>query len=219
MRLLCAVLLLCTAANAAAADDPDEEISRGGAAPGYSNVRYIRDSGEVFTADLREDIVSNRSTLGEVVALLGDPVRREVINGSQWVVYETTRERGRAEWSDWSDEFKLYDMTVTGSRLRVRLDDDGVVVRWVYEEWSPGAYLSETDVHSVTRIAAERQEREETIRRWEEKIGQAGGLRGAVIVRAFADLEAAGITDPAVCRSMVNNALEAEGLEPLRADE
>ena len=90
-----------------------------------------------------------------------------------------------------------------GKRLRLKLSGDlfKVVVDWVYESWSPMSRVVETAAYFHSRPSM-----------------STAVTRESIIRDSMTWLDAAGITSPEVRRSMINNALEAEGMEPLAED-
>lgn len=74
---------------------------------------------------------------------------------------------------------------------------------WVFESWSPFNRVVETAAYFYSKPPMQQQQ----------------VTRESAVREAKTWLDAAGITEPEVRRSMIDNALEAEGMEPLAEDE
>ncbi len=165
-------------------------------------LEYIR--GSEFIEDWRWFIVLGETQLHEVMEVLGKAAYDEFIDDEHWLVYEY--ETTTISTADISTKVGHPAMVeaIRGKRLRLKLGGDHfhVVVDWVFESWSPMSRVVETASYYHSRPpVAQRVTRESVIR------------------EAESWLDAAGITSPEVRRSMLNNALAAEGMEPLAEDE
>lgn len=172
-----------------------------GAAAGEIKAEYVM--GSTFDAEWRKQILPGVTTTAQAMEALGQNPAYELIDGSKWMVFEhkvtTLREGGGDAGHD------VFVKEVNGQRLRLLLGgaDNSVVVNWEYKTWAPGNRMSETaEYHMKSLVKVE-----ET------------ATRDTVIKEALVGLDAAGIDDEDVRRSMVNNALEAEGMEPLKETE
>ena len=166
-------------------------------------LEYIR--GTEFDEDWRGSIVLGETPLHEVMGVLGKAAYDEFIDDEHWLVYEY--ETTTISTADISTKVGHPAMVeaIRGKRLRLKLGGDHfhVVVDWVYESWSPLNRVVETA--SYFQSQPPKQQKKIT--------------RESVIRDAETWLDAAGISNPEVRRSMVNNALAAEGMEPLTEDE
>jgi len=174
-----------------------------GAAPaGEVQAEYTQ--GNAFDADWRKQIVPGITTAAQALEALGPNPAYELVNGVQWMVFthEVTTVREGPKGDAGHDVFVE---EASGHCLRLLMGgaDNSVVVNWEYESWTPSNRVSETAEHHMkSKVKAEDTATRET-----------------VIKEALAGLDAAGIDDEGVRRSMVNNALEAEGMEPLAEGE
>jgi len=165
-------------------------------------LEYIR--GTEFDEDWRASIVLGKTQLREVMDVLGKAAYDEYIDDQHWLVYEY--EITTISSADISARVGHPVMVenVRGKRLRLKLGGEHfhAVVNWVYESWSPlnRTVESASYFHSKPTVAKESN-------------------RETVIRDAETWLDAAGITSPEVRHSMINNALAAEGMEPLAEDE
>ena len=165
-------------------------------------LEYVR--GSEFIEDWRWFIVLGETQLREVMDVLGKAAHDEFIDDEHWLVYEhEVTTISVAEAMEKLGQPVMIE-AIRGKRLRLKLGGDHfhVVVDWVFESWSPLTRVVETATyfHSKPLVAK-------------------ADTRESVIRDAETWLDAAGITSPEVRRSMINNALEAEGMEPLDEDE
>ena len=166
-------------------------------------LEYVR--GSEFIEDWRWFIVLGETQLREVMDVLGKAAHDEFIDDEHWLVYEhEVTTISVAEAMEKLGQPVMIE-AIRGKRLRLKLGGDHfhVVVDWVYESWSPLNRVVETA--SYFQSQPPKQQKKIT--------------RESVIRDAETWLDAAGISNPEVRRSMVNNALAAEGMEPLTEDE
>ena len=161
-------------------------------------LEYAR--GSEFIEDWRWFIVLGETQLREVMDVLGKAAYDEFIDDEHWLVYEhEVTTISVAEAMEKLGQPVMIE-NVRGKRLRLKLGGDHfhVVVDWVYESWSPVSRTVETATYFHSKPLVSKTD-----------------TRESVIREAETWLDAAGITNPEVRRSMINNALEAEGMEPL----
>jgi len=147
--------------------------------------------------------VLGQTQLQEVVEVLGEAAYDEFIDDEHWLVYEyEVTTISVAETSTRMVQTAMIE-AVRGRRLRLKLSGDlfKVVADWVYESWSPTSRVVETAAYFHAKPPA------------------AAVTRESIIRDSAAWLDAAGIANPGVRRSMINNALAAESMEPLAEDE
>ena len=165
-------------------------------------LEYIR--GTEFDEDWRGAIVLGKTQLREVMDVLGRGAYDEYIDDQHWVVYEYVATT--VSVADAMERVGRRSMveSVRGKRLRLKLGSGyfHVVVDWVYESWSPENRVVETAAYFHSGPPKTQEVSRESVIRDAETL-----------------LDAAGISDTAVRRSMINNALAAEGMEPLAEDE
>ena len=161
-------------------------------------LEYVR--GSEFIEDWRWFIVLGETQLREVMDVLGKAAYDEFIDDEHWLVYEhEVTTISVAEAMEKVGQPVMIE-AIRGKRLRLKLGGDHfhVVVDWVFESWSPLNRVVETATYFHSKpLVAKTDNRESVIR------------------EAETWLDAAGITSPEVRRSMIENALEAEGMEPL----
>ncbi len=165
-------------------------------------LEYVR--GTEFNEDWRASIVLGKTQLSEVMDVLGKAAYDEFIDEEHWLVYEyETTTISVAEAMERVGRPVMVE-AVRGKRLRLKLSGDlfKSVEDWVYEAWSPMSRVVETADYFHSRPATPTMVSRESI-----------------IRDSAAWLDAAGISAPAVRRSMINNALAAEGMEPLAKGE
>ena len=165
-------------------------------------LEYVR--GAEFIEDWRWFIVLGETQLREVMDVLGKAAYDEFIDDEHWLVYEhEVTTISVAEAMEKLGQPVMIE-NVRGKRLRLKLGGDHfhVVVDWVYESWSPVSRTVETATYFHSKPLVSKTD-----------------TRESVIRDAETWLDAAGITTPEVRRSMFNNALEAEGMEPMAEGE